>query len=196
VVTQDGDTPPGSDGDTVSVLNSPFTNGNGDVGFTGSLSTAGGTDNFVWFDTGITWRNSDALPTVLSGAEGTMGVSDSGGFIYSPSTDGDDSVWTHNGALLIDSDQAPGFPPGTINTFNSRPTMSANGAAFWVSGFNASGGTGTEGRMLYTSPDAMTSTISVVIRSDDMIGGFIVDRPSGVGFDYQLSDNTTHHIHY
>lgn len=192
VVVQDGDTPPGSDGDTVSTLNSPFTNGDGDVGFSGSLTTASGTDNFIWFDTGITWRNSDGLPAVLTGAESTMGTSDSGGFIYSPSTDGDDSVWTHNGALLVDSTQAPDFPPGTTNTFNSRPTMTAGGEAYWVSGFNESGGTSTEGRMLYTSPNAMTSTIAVVIRSDDVISGFVVDRPSGIDFNYMASDNDSH----
>ena len=194
LVVQDGDMPPGSNGDTVSTLNSPFTNGNGDVGFSGSLTTASGTDNFIWFDTGITWRNSDGLPAVLTGAESTMGVSDSGGFIYSPSTNGSDSVWTHNGLLLVGATQAPGFPLGTNNTFNSRPTMIANGAAYWVSGFNESGGTGTEGRMLYTSPNAMSNTISVVIRSDDVISGFVVDRPSGIDFNYMASDNDNHLI--
>ncbi len=194
LIVQDGDTPPGSNGDPVSSLNAPFTNGNGDVGFTGGLAAPAGTENFVWFDTGITWRNSDGLPTVLTGAEGTMGVSDSGGFHYSPSTDGDDSVWTHNGVLQIENTPAPGFPPTTTNTFNSRPTMTGNGAAYWVSGFNETGGTSSQGRILYTSANAMSDTISVVIRSDDVISGFVVDRPSGVDFDYRASDDNNNLI--
>jgi hypothetical protein len=90
--------------------------------------------------------------------------------------------------------QAPGFPAGTINTFNSRPQMGPGGQAYWVSGFNETGGTATQGRMLYTSPDAMPGTIAVVLRSDDLVGGFPIDRPSGIGFDYQFSDDGAHHI--
>ncbi|MCI0584257.1 MAG: choice-of-anchor D domain-containing protein, partial [Chloroflexi bacterium] len=121
-------------------------------------------------------------------------VGDAGQFIYSPAVDGDDAVWTHNGALLVDGTQAPGFPPGVTNTFNSRPQMGPGGQAYWVSGFNETGGTATQGRMLYTSSDAMPGTITVVLRSDDLVGGFPIDRPSGIGFDYQFSDDGAHHI--
>jgi hypothetical protein len=188
VVVQDGDVPPG-EADPVSSVNSPFTNGVGQVGFTGGLTTISGTDNFVWRDGGITWKNSDAVGFVLTGAEGTMGVSDAGDFVYSPSTDGEDSVWTASGLLAVAETQAPGFPPGTISTFHSRPSMAASGRAFWVSGFNESGGTSTEGRMLYTSADGTPGQIQVVLRSDDVIDGFVIDRPSGVDFDYDASED-------
>ena len=193
VVTQDGDTPPGSGGDPVTSLNAPFTNADGEVGFTGAI-TGGMTHNFVWFDGGITFVDSTVMGMTLSGGESTMGIGDSGQFIYSPSVDGDDAVWTHNGLLAVDGTQAPGFPMGTNSTFHSRPTMLPGGRAHWVSGFNESGGTSTEGRMLYTSPDAMPGTIAVVLRSDDLIGGFTIDRPSGIDFDYHVSDNGAHHI--
>ncbi|NJL30014.1 MAG: hypothetical protein HC897_20035 [Thermoanaerobaculia bacterium] len=178
----------------VTSLNTPFTNADGEVGLTGALDNGGASDSFVWFDTGIVWRNSSAVGVTLSGSESTMGVGDMGQFIYSTAVDGNDAVWTQNGALAIDSDPAPGFPGGTITTFHSRPTMIPSGQAFWISGFNASGGTSTEGRMLYTSTDGTPATISVVLRSDDMIGGLAIDRPSGVDFDYQISDNGAHHI--
>jgi hypothetical protein len=194
LIAIDGQPPPG-DPDPVSTLNSPFTNGNGLVGFTGAVTRATGTDNFVWYDAGVTWFNSNAAPgNTLAGAESTMGVGDAGQFIYSPSVDGDDAVWTHNGLLLADGMQAPGFPSGTVNTFNSRPQMRASGQAYWVSGFNETGGTATQGRMLYTSPDATPGTITVVLRSDDLVDGFPIDRPSGIGFDYEFSDDGAHHI--
>lgn len=195
VVVQEGDTPAGGGGNPVTSLNSPFTNADGEVGFTGILDNGGASDSFVWHDTGIVWRNSSAMGVTLAGGESTMGVSNTGGFIYSPSVDGDDAVWTHNGELAVDGDPAPGFPPGTTTTFHSRPTMIPGGQAYWISGFNASGGTATEGRMLYTSTSATPGTINVVLRSDDMIGGLMIDRPSGIDFDYQISDDGSHHIH-
>ena len=71
-----------------------------------------------------------------------MGISNADGFIYSPSVDGDDSVWSHNGLVLSEGVQAPGFPAGTEGTFNSRPTMIPGGAAYWIAGFNVGGQTG------------------------------------------------------
>lgn len=189
LVVQAGDTPPPAPG-PVTTLNRPFTDGNGKVGFTGSAG-----ENFVWYDTGITWLSSDGLPTVLTGAEGTMGVSNTGGFIYSPSADGDDSVWTHNGLLLVEGTAAPGYAPPTMNTFNSRPTMIPGGASYWVGGVSYSGGTSSEGRVLYTASDSTPATITPVIASDDLVGGLPIARPAGVGFDYQISDNGSHHIH-
>lgn len=189
VVLQEGDVPAGAPG-AVTALNSPFTNGNGAVGFTGSAG-----DNLVWYDGGIVWLNSDALPVVLTGAEGTMGVSDTGGFIYSPSVAGDDGVWTHNGLLLVEGVPAPGYAPPTTVTFNSRPHMLPGGASYWIAGVSYSGGTSSEGRVLYTSSDSTPATITPVIASDDLVGGLAIDRPSGVDFDYQISDGGTHHIH-
>ena len=195
LIALDGQPPPGET-DPIASLNSPFTDGNGVVGFTGAVTpAAGGSGNFVWYDAGVVWFNADALPgNTLTGAEGTMGVGDAGQFIYSPSVDGDDAVWTHNGLLLADTMPAPGFPPGTTNTFNSRPQMGPSGRAYWVSGFNETGGTATQGRMLYTSSDSTPGNITVVLRSDDLVGGFPIDRPAGIGFDYEFSDDGLHHI--
>ncbi len=192
VVLQAGDMPDGGGGAMVDILNSPFTDGGGRVGFNGSLTDG---DRFIWYDDGIIFLDSSIEDFNLTSGESTMGVSNSAGFIYSPSVDGDDSVWSHNGLVQREDVQAPGFPDGTTNTFNSRPTMLPGGEAFWVSGFNESGGTSTEGRVLYTSPTASSSDIAVVLRSDDMVSGLPIDRPSGIGFDYQISDNGLHHIH-
>ncbi len=194
VIAQDGDFPTGGNGGEVNTLNAPFTDGNGVPGFTGAV-TGEVSSNFVWYATGITWLNISALPDhTLTGAESTMGVGTSGQFVYSPSIDGDDGVWSQNGLLAVEATQAPGFPPGVNSTFHSRPQMSDGGQAHWVAGFNDAGGTTTLGRVLYTSSDATPGNTVVVLRSDDMIGGFPIDRPSGVDFDYNFSGDNTHLI--
>ncbi len=195
LVAEETATLPGGDGLPVSVLNAPFTNGVGDAGFTGAFDDAGTNDHFVAFDGAIAWRNSDSAGSVLTGSEGTMGISDAAGFIYSPSVDGGDAVWTQNGLLAVEGTQAPGFADGTTTTFHSRPTMTPDGAAYWIAGFNDTGGTGTEGRVLYRASDATPGTISIVLRSDDLVDGLPIARSSGVGFDYRISDNGAHHIH-
>ena len=187
VVAQDGDSPSGVPG-AVSSLSSPFTNSLGQVGFSGNAS-----ENFIWIDTGVAWSNDDAMSNTLSGAESTIGIGDMGQFIYSPSVDGSDSVWTQDGLLETEDTQAPDFPAGTNSTFHSRPTMLPDGTAHWIAGFNdGAGGTSTVGRMVYRS---VGGTTTVVLRSDDLVGGLAIDRPSGVGFDYDFSDDGSHHIH-
>jgi hypothetical protein len=189
MVIREGDTPSGAAG-PITALNSPFTSGDGVVAFTG---TAAG-DGFVWIGTDIVWLNSDAVGVTLTGGESTMGLGNSGQFIYSPSLNGEDAVWTHDGFLAVENTQAPGFATGTVSTFHSRPTMTAGGRAYWVSGFNENGGATTEGRTLYTAYPATPNEIQVVLRSDDIVGGLAISRPSGIDFDYQASDDGAHLI--
>ena len=188
IVVKEGDM---VDGAPVSSLNGPFTNGLGEVGFTGAVDR-GTTDNFVWSGGGPIWFGSNAAG--LSGAEASMGIGNSGEFIYSPSVNGDDAVWTQDGELLVDGDPAPGFP-GLFNSFNSRPSMIPDGTAYWVAGTSTTSGGTTTGRVLYRSADTATPTIIRVLASGDLVGGVPIDFPSGVGFDYQISDDGSHHIH-
>jgi hypothetical protein len=192
LVLQDGDNPGGTGG-VVSILGTPFTNGSGAPGFTGDVDL---NDDFVWYDTGIAWQNSSGLPTVLSGAETTSGVSGTGGFIYSPSTDGDDSVWTDSGLLAVENVQAPAQPAGTNSTFHSRPTMIPTGQAYWVAGLDPTGGTTSNARVLYTSTDGTPATIASVLQSGDVVDGLTISSgSSGIMFDYDFSDDGSHHIH-
>jgi len=193
VVIKEGDVAPGTGGLVVLTVNAPFTNGNGRVGFTGSVDNGGVTDNFVWYNTGVTWRNSDALPDVVTGAESTMGIGDGGEFIYSPSVNGEDSVWISQGGgttVFSADDVAPGLI-GQFLSFASRPQMNADGTATWVSGFTNAMGGPTQGRVLYTY-DGVTAT--PLLASGDNIMGFIIDSPSGVDFDYDFSKDGSHHI--
>ena len=176
------------DGSTVASLNAPFTNGNGQVGLVAALADG---RRAIWFDTGVIFTSDMALPDVLSGGEGTMGIGNSGEFIYSPSFNGNDAVYGQNGVILADGDLAPGYAPNFTNTFNSRPQMIDDGTAYWVAGVNdGAGGTGSASRVLYRQNP--NGTIDRVFASGDVIagsGGSTIDFPSGVDFDYHVSGN-------
>lgn len=194
VIAQEGDMPDALAA-PVSSLNAPFTNGLGVVGFVGQASDGMNiNETFIWRDLDVQFVSSSVNSQILSGGESTMGIGDAGAFIYSPSVDGDDSLWTHNGLLHVENTQAPGFPVGTNTTFHSRPTMSPSGTSFWVSGFNENGGTSTEGRIIFASPDSAPENTFVVLRSDDVIEGLAIKRPNGVDFDYAFSDDAEHLI--
>ncbi len=187
VLVQEGDVVGGS---TIDSLNQPFVNGNGEVGFNAAL--ADGTRS-IWFNGVEIFNSADAAPDVLTGGEGTMGFGNSGQFIYSPAFNGEDAVWDQNGLVLVENTQAPGFAPGINSTFHSRPTMTDDGTAYWVSGFNdGAGGTSSIGRMLYRRNT--DTTIDVVIRAGDVIDGLEVATGSGISFDYGFSADNANSI--
>lgn len=186
VIVKVGDHPPGSDGGVVSTLNAPFTDGNGKVGFTGNLNPS---NNFVFYDNAIIWKNSDGLPDTLTGTEGTMGVSNTGNFIYSPAVNGNDAVWTGNGLLLQETDPAPDFP-GMFSIFNSRPIMLPDGTAYWMGGIGPA--TSSTNRVCWkATPEGV---ISKVFAGGDVISGFTLSTGAS-NFAFWVSDNAQHHIH-
>ena len=153
-------------GSTVSTLNSPFTDGVGRVGFVGSLAD---NQRFIWWDNGPVFF-SGSIPG-LTGGEGTMGVSDAGGFIYSPNVDGNDAVVTHGGVLLKKGDPVPPLP-GLYSSFNSRPMMLPNGTAFWVGGTATSPTGSSSNRHLFKAADPTDpQSITRVLGGGDVIEG-------------------------
>ena len=190
LIAIEGEMPTGGGGGTILTLGSPFTNSNGEVGFTGSIDIGGTTEHFVWFGTGITFLDTEALPTVLSGAESTMGISDAGAFIYSPSTDGDDSVWSSDMLRLQVDDPAPLFP-GRFISFASRPQMDDDGEAYFVAGITDVAGGSTQDRILYRASGVI---ISKVLASGDLIGGIPISGSNGIDFDYDVSSDGDHYI--
>lgn len=174
---------------TVDTLNSPFTNGNGQVGIVAAFTD--GTRG-IWYDNGFIFNSDDALPDTLTGGESTMGISDTGDFIYSPSYNGGDAVYTSAGKLLADDDAIPGT--ALFSTFNSRPTMGPGGTAYWVGGYTDTLGGSTQGRMLMraTNP-ADPNSIDILYQTGQNVGGWTIGT-SGVGFDYDFSDNGAHDI--
>lgn len=189
VVLQEGDEPQGVSA-PVSTISPPFINGAGQVGFAGSLVRG---ERFLWLGDDVRWLNSNETGVVLDGAEGAIGISDDGGFIYSPTVDGDDAVYTHNGVLLVEGDPAPQFPAGVTVTFNSSPAMTNDGQAFWIAGVNESGGTSTQKRVMYTASDASPATIERVLAGGDIIDGLRIENV-GIEFTYQTSGDGNHMI--
>ena len=188
IVVMEGD---GVGPSTVSAVNAPFTDGNGHVGFVGSLADA---QRFIWWDSGPVFFSNDALPEVLTGAESTMGVSDNGGFIYSPSVDGQDAVYTHGGELLKSREPMPNMP-GLYSTFNSRPTMLPDGTVHWIGGTAPTPTTASTNRHLLRATDPTDSTtIQALLSGGDVIDGKAI-KTTASNFDYWISDNMLHHIH-
>jgi hypothetical protein len=184
---KEGDTAPGSGGLTITTVNNPYNDGSGKVGFTGALS---GGVNFVWYDNQIIFRNSDTGTTpTLSGAEGTMGVAPGGQFIFSPSINSNDGLWSHLGEVLKESDPAPGIP-GKFISFASRPRMSPNGEGYVVSGWRTNPTSGsTEGRILYRWPSlGSPGSPTIPYKSGDIVDGLAIGT-SGIDFDYDFSNN-------
>ncbi len=191
VVLRTGDMPPGAPA-AVDNVRAPFVESDGTVAFTGALSNG---DQFVWRDTQIIWLNSDDASVMLSGAEVSMGTSPAGGFIYSPSIDGMDGVYTSFGVLAAEDDPFVGPATDAVFTFNSRPTMAANGAAWWLAGIDDDGmGGGTDRRALLRSPTGAPFQTHVVLQDGDLIGGIAIDMPSGLDNDYQISRDEQHLI--
>lgn len=173
------------DGSTVSTLNAPFTDGNGKVGFVGALADS---RRFIWYDAGPIFYS----PPGVTGGESTMGVSNSGQFIYSPSNGGNDSVYTNGGVLLQGTD--PVSFGGGWSTFNSRPMMLASGTAYWVGGTATTQGGATSQRHLLRATDPTNpATITAVLSGNMVIDGKTITA-QGLNFDYWVSDNDNHYI--
>ncbi|MFK7961530.1 MAG: hypothetical protein AB8G96_13505 [Phycisphaerales bacterium] len=179
-------------GDTVDIINEVVATPGGTVGFTGSLLASG--DRFVWSGTGPIIFNSD-YKQLVTGAEGSMGVGDAGGSIYSPAVDGNDSVII-NGTEIISKTQ-PSFDgvPGFI-TFCSRPQMTGGGIAHWISGYNDTDPNGgSQARVLYRWENGAVTAVQVA-GDPFMYEGtqFFVGPGSGVDFDYGISPDGSQRI--
>ncbi|MCA9706995.1 MAG: hypothetical protein KDK70_14170, partial [Myxococcales bacterium] len=191
VVVQAGDVPLGA-ALPVASTRSPFALLDGSVAFVGLLDDG---DAYVFIDDQVVWLGSSEMMSLLTDTETTMGAAVGGAFVYCPLVDGGEAVWTHNGLLALEGQPAPAYPMGVVSTFHSRPSMAGNGAVYWVAGLNTTGGTTTEQRVLYRSPTALPADIVPVLATGDMVGGLLVDAPTGIDFAYDVSSDDAHRIH-
>jgi hypothetical protein len=188
IVVKDGDALGPS---TVTILNAPFTNGLGSPGFFGRLADGQG---FIWCGAGPVFLSGDALPLVLTGGESTMGISDTCAFVYSPSVDGKDALYTNYGVLIEKGDSLP-MLPGRYSSFNSRPTMLPDGTCWWMGGSATTPTGSTTNRHCFKAGDPSDpSSIQVVFSGGDVVDGKTISS-SSTHFSYWVSDNGLHHIH-
>jgi hypothetical protein len=174
-------------GSVVSGLNPVFTDG---VGRPGSIVALADGRRLIWYDGAIVFDSGTVVDPVLSGGESTIGIGDGGAFIYSPSIDGDDAVWTQSGLLLLDGQPDP-VVPGQFNAFNSRPSMLPDGRAVWVAGYSLTAGGATAGRALFRATTGATPVFESLLRTGDLIGGAAIGT-TGITFTYQMSDSGEH----
>lgn len=174
-------------GSTAATLNPVFVDG---AGRPGSVVALANGNRVIWYDGAVVFDSGDVAGSVLTGGEATIGIGDGGAFVYSPNTDGEDSVWTQAGLLLRGTDPAPGLP-GQFTTFHSRPSMLPDGRALWVGGLTAIQGGATQGRVLYRATTTAPFAYEPLLRTGDVVGGFPIGT-TGIGFQYQMSDSGAH----
>lgn len=174
-------------GSVISSLNPVFTDGQG---IPGSIVALADGRRLIWYDGAVVFDSGTVVGPVLAGGESTIGIGDGGAFIYSPSVDGEDSVWTQSGLLLRGDDPDP-TAPGLFNAFNSRPSMLPDGRAVWVGGYAGAQGGATLGRVLYRATTGVTPVFESLLRTGDLIGGVAIGT-TGITFNYQMSDDGEH----
>jgi len=192
IILKDGDS---LGGGTVLSLSRPFIDGDGKVGFTGNIEIGGVPHDFTYYDNGLLFLDTDALPDDLNTFEAFMGVGDQAEFIISSRFNGEDAVYTHKGLLAVENVQAPGLPAGINSTFHSRPRMVPNGTAFWIAGLNnGSGGTNSVGRIFYTVNSAGAISPLLITGATEIAGRVITANSSALDFDYGVSDNGNNYL--
>lgn len=190
----EGESPAWANGGTILSLNTPFTNLNGDVGFSGNMSFTTGSTNFVYRGNGTAFFNNSVTSHVLTGAESTMGIGSDGGFIVSPSIDGEDGLWSSGGYVVRAGDPVVSLP-GKYYSFASRPTMFGAGSFAAVVGF-ADTPTGTTNTRALIRGQLGSSDLSVVYKTGDVISGQTLRFATpNMSFTYDYSDNGAHRIH-
>jgi hypothetical protein len=180
----------GSGSLTVTDLNTAYVSGNDKVGFFGTLSD---TSRFIFFDNAIRFRNTDVASPTLTGGEGTVGVGNLGEFVYSPTIEGNDSIWSHIGLLHRAGQPAPGLP-GQFNTTGSRPHMAADGTAFWFGGLsNTQGGSTAQDVLWRATTTGGTPSYTPLLRGGATVGSDTISQ-TGLELTYDVSDNGQNYI--
>jgi len=176
-----GSTPGGAA--TWTTVQSPFIDGNAKVGFLGVASVPIG-GSAVYYDNTIVFDSPSA--GIGSVGEPQIGISNTGGYIVSPSVSGADAAFSNGVTLLKDGDPAP-LVPGFFNSFNSRVQMANNGVSSWVAGWSATAGGSTLGRIFYFH-NPIGGVFTSPIRGGDPLDGDVVSN-NGIQFDYDISPN-------
>ena len=95
VVLQQGETPVGA-ASPVDSIGSPFAEASGAVGVGGGLESG---ERFVFRGDQVIFLDSSEMTVSLSGIEASLGTAPGDLFIYSPSIDGADGLYTDAGVL-------------------------------------------------------------------------------------------------
>jgi hypothetical protein len=190
-----GDVPSWAQGGPVTEVDTPFVDAEGNVGFGGRIAPDGITQTFVYYGSTVRFLDTPAPSGyTLSGRESSMGISPGGEFIYSPSINGNDGLWSSRGYIIATRDVAPGVT-GKYIKFASGPRMSAGGVYTFMAGYsNIPGGTTTD-RALYRGRLGVPG-MTLIYKTGDVIAGEVVRFATpNLSFRYDASDSGQHIIH-
>jgi hypothetical protein len=189
-----GDMPSWAGGGSVTEISTPFVGSDGSVGFAGTINPDGLSQAFVFNESGTPFIDATVSAYTLTGHETTMGLASGGRFIYSPSINGNDGIWTSDGYLIADRDVAPGVS-GKFIKFASGPRMYGDGNFSFMAGYaNVPGGTTTD-RALYRGKLGVPG-LTLVYKTGDVVAGETLRFATpNLSFRYDSSDNALHTIH-
>lgn len=152
------------------------------------------------------WGNANAGPGTVLRTEGTFGslvqtafesfygMSDAGQIAYSATGTGGpvgnfDSVWLDGTPLAVQGNPVPSLP-GQFYVFASRPGVTANGHAYWSSGYSNTAAGSSQNRVLLFGAGA-----TVKLQGGVAVPGLPAPPVTGsISFDYRFSELGNHFI--
>jgi len=205
VIARVGDLVPNNPGWTITAVNTPFTDIDGSVGFTGTMANPAAptpTSVFVWRDSAPVFTGLAAPDVSFQIIEDSLGVGQNGLYFFSPifrteaSTSGFDSIWSNLAPIEIrEGDPAPGLP-GLFVQSTSGPTIVGGGIGYMVASVRPASGVANQ-RVLYRWTPA--AGFIPLYRSGQAIlpapDNFPISLGSGLSFRYDAADNAANLIH-
>ncbi|MFZ4430369.1 MAG: DUF7453 family protein [Phycisphaerales bacterium] len=182
-------------GGVILELDTPVLDADGKVGLNGKATIGGIDRTFVFVESSPIFLDSTApAGYTLSGREISMGISPGGQFIYSPSINGNDGLWSSAGYVIANRDPAPGAT-GKFIKFASGPRMAADGRFTFMAGFsNTPGGTTTD-RAVYQGRLGVPG-LTLLYKTGDTVDGQVLRFTTpNLSFKYDVSSNAQHLIH-
>ncbi len=182
-------------GGVILELDTPVVDADGKVAVNGKATIAGIDRTFVFVESSPTFIDASApAGYILSGRETSMGVSPGGQFIYSPSINGNDGLWSSAGYVIANRDPAPGIS-GKFIKFASGPRMAADGLFTFIAGFsNTPGGTTTD-RAVYRGRIGVPGLTLLYKTGDTIDGQLIRFTTPNLSFRYDTSSDAQRIIH-
>ena len=176
-------------------LDTPFVDAEGNVGLNGKATVGGFDRTFVFVESGPLFLEHLAPAGYsLSGREASMGVSPGGGFIYSPSINGNDGLWSSAGYVIANRDPAPGVA-GKFIKFASGPRMASDGRFTFVAGFSNAPGSTTTDRAVYRGQIGVPG-LTLLYKTGDIIDGQLIRFATpNLSFRYDVSSDGLRIIH-
>lgn len=202
---REGEVAPGSAGEIASSIDNATTNGVGGYAIQVNLSASG---DSIWGNAvggpGTVLRSEMQIGALLQTSfEFTIGIDNSGGLCYAPSSNlldpngrvavaGIDGLFVDDTPVLNEGDNVSAIfgDPNFCSRFNSRPNMTNNGIPYWIGGAGPCATTATANRALLAGNPPVS-----LFQGGDIIGGVgLPAETSGIDFDTKLSANGTHYI--